>query len=147
MTTDAIYEEHGSHWSQQASAMVTTRWMQCDQTLPSLSAKSVACETKERKVLEEQGVAELSVCQNRAVVNVLPPVPLILSLSLSPSLPTLSLSPLHSFPPPSQITSGEYIQMSGRAGRRGLDERGIVMLMVDERMDSTVGKGLLRVCP
>jgi len=42
------------------------------------------------------------------------------------------------------ITSGEYIQMSGRAGRRGLDERGIVMLMVDERMDSTVGKGLLR---
>ena len=44
-----------------------------------------------------------------------------------------------------QITSGEYIQMSGRAGRRGLDERGIVMLMVDEEMDSVVGKGLLKV--
>ena len=43
------------------------------------------------------------------------------------------------------ITSGEYIQMSGRAGRRGLDDRGIVMLMVDEQMDSTVGKNLLRV--
>ena len=35
--------------------------------------------------------------------------------------------------------------MSGRAGRRGLDERGIVMLMVDEQMDSTVGKMLLKV--
>ena len=44
-----------------------------------------------------------------------------------------------------QITSGEYIQMSGRAGRRGLDERGIVMLMVDEQMDSTIGKNLLKV--
>ena len=36
--------------------------------------------------------------------------------------------------------------MSGRAGRRGIDDRGIVMLMVDEQMDSTVGKNLLRVC-
>ena len=35
--------------------------------------------------------------------------------------------------------------MSGRAGRRGLDERGIVMLMVDEQMDSSVGKNLLKV--
>ena len=35
--------------------------------------------------------------------------------------------------------------MSGRAGRRGIDDRGIVMLMVDEQMDSTVGKNLLRV--
>ena len=46
-----------------------------------------------------------------------------------------------------QITSGEYIQMSGRAGRRGLDDRGIVMLMVDEKMDSTTAKGLLKVGP
>ncbi len=37
--------------------------------------------------------------------------------------------------------------MSGRAGRRGLDERGIVMLMVDEQMDSSVGKNLLKVIP
>ena len=35
--------------------------------------------------------------------------------------------------------------MSGRAGRRGLDERGIVMLMIDEKMDSAIGKGLLKV--
>ena len=44
-----------------------------------------------------------------------------------------------------QITSGEYIQMSGRAGRRGLDERGICMLMVDEQMDATIGKNILKV--
>ncbi len=44
-----------------------------------------------------------------------------------------------------QISSGEYIQMSGWAGRRGLDERGIVILIVDEKMGPDVGKGLLKV--
>jgi len=34
MTTNAIYEERGSDWSHQVSAMGTTRWLQRDQTLP-----------------------------------------------------------------------------------------------------------------
>lgn len=42
------------------------------------------------------------------------------------------------------ITSGEYIQMSGRAGRRGIDERGIVIMIVDEKLEPEVGKTLLK---
>jgi len=35
--------------------------------------------------------------------------------------------------------------MSGRAGRRGLDDKGIVILMVDEKMDPAVGKQIIKV--
>ena len=42
------------------------------------------------------------------------------------------------------LSSGEYIQMSGRAGRRGLDDRGVVLMMVNEKIEPSDARRMIK---
>ncbi|PNY29094.1 ATP-dependent RNA helicase mtr4 [Tolypocladium capitatum] len=42
------------------------------------------------------------------------------------------------------ITSSEYIQMAGRAGRRGLDARGLVLMMIDDKLEPDVAREIVQ---
>ncbi|KAJ5172430.1 rRNA-processing arch domain-containing protein [Penicillium capsulatum] len=68
------------------------------------------------------------------------------SIGLNMPAKTVVFTSVRKFDGTSQrwVTPSEFIQMSGRAGRRGLDERGVVIMMVGEEMDPSVAKEIVR---
>lgn len=68
------------------------------------------------------------------------------SIGLNMPAKTVVFTSVRKFDGTSQrwVTPSEFIQMSGRAGRRGLDERGIVIMMIDEKMEPAVAKEIVR---
>lgn len=41
------------------------------------------------------------------------------------------------------LTSSEYVQMAGRAGRRGLDARGLVIMMIDDKLEPDTARDIV----
>lgn len=68
------------------------------------------------------------------------------SIGLNMPAKTVVFTSVRKFDGKSQrwVTPSEFIQMSGRAGRRGLDERGIVIMMIDEAMEPAIAKDIVR---
>ncbi|KAL8793358.1 MAG: hypothetical protein Q9195_004036 [Heterodermia aff. obscurata] len=68
------------------------------------------------------------------------------SIGLNMPAKTVVFTSVRKFDGKSQrwISPSEFVQMSGRAGRRGLDDRGIVIMMIDEKMEPGVAKEIVR---
>ena len=68
------------------------------------------------------------------------------SIGLNMPAKTVVFTSVRKFDGTSQrwVTPSEFVQMSGRAGRRGLDDRGIVIMMIDEKMEPGIAKDIVR---
>lgn len=68
------------------------------------------------------------------------------SIGLNMPAKTVVFTSVRKFDGKSQrwISPSEFVQMSGRAGRRGLDDRGIVIMMIEEKMEPGVAKEIVR---